>query len=139
MPKEKPIFPSGWPNPVGPPIIEGTRDPTRIGGIPFFLLTDAQFKTCNIILVGNLPQERYPLVSRVPPCLSMKHKQVTLREWDRLANLLTSNEQGSDNSEEKKQKLKAASEELQRGWPDTSKVRTVQRSMVLIPKRQCYT
>ena len=30
--KEKPIFPSGWPNPVGPPTIEGTRDLTRIGG-----------------------------------------------------------------------------------------------------------
>ena len=88
-----------------------------------------------MILVGKLPQERYPLVSRVPPCLSMKHKQVTLREWDRLANLLTSNEQGSDNSEEKKQKLKAASEELQRGWPDTSKVRTGLRSMILNPKR----
>ena len=75
---------------------------------------------------GNLPVDRYPLVSRVPPNVGKgKQKQVTLEEWDRLASVLAPNEaqEMRDRDLAKREQLKAASEELKRGWPDTNDVR----------------
>ena len=32
MPLEKPIIPTGMPNPIGPAVFEGVRNKSRIGG-----------------------------------------------------------------------------------------------------------
>ena len=60
MPTERPIIPKGMPNPIGPAVIEGTRNPRRIG--------------------GELPVYKYPLVSKAPKQFSGKAKLVSTNE-----------------------------------------------------------
>ena len=78
--------------------------------------------------------DRYPLVSRVPPNVGKgKQKQVTLQEWDRLASVLAPSEaqEMRDRDLAKREQLKAASEELKRGWPDTNDVSNMMGSRVI--------
>ena len=97
---EKPIIPHGMPNPIGPPVIEGIRNLTRKG--------------------GELPRERYPLVSRVPPHFSASRaRQVTLGEWQNLHDILVTggNEAQPKGTDLKRlEDLKMRSEDLKRGW-----------------------
>ena len=88
----------------------------------------------NLFYSGNLPVDRYPLVSRVPPNVGKgKQKQVTLQEWDRLASVLAPSEaqEMRDRDLAKREQLKAASEELKRGWPDTNDVSKMMVSRVI--------
>ena len=60
MPTERPIIPKGMPNPIGPAVIEGTRNLRRIG--------------------GELPVYKYPLVSKGPKQFSGKTKLVSTNQ-----------------------------------------------------------
>ena len=60
MPAEKPIIPKGMPNPVGLAVIEGIRNPRRIG--------------------GELPVDKYPLVANIPTHFSHNAKLVSTNQ-----------------------------------------------------------
>lgn len=121
MPKEKPIIPQGMPNPIGPPVIEGVRNKARRG--------------------GEMPMERYPLVSRIPPCSSgQRARQVTLGEWQNLHDILITG--GMENQPEKTdldrmEELRKKSEELKGGWElDTLEYRAKRLEMMLNDDKQ---
>ena len=60
MPSERPIIPKGMPNPIGPAVIEGVRNVRRIG--------------------GELPIDKYPLVSKTTKHFSPNTKLVSTNE-----------------------------------------------------------
>ena len=60
MPTERPIIPKGMPNPIGPAVFKGIRNVRRIG--------------------GDLPIDKYPLVSKAANGFSTSTKLVSTKE-----------------------------------------------------------
>ena len=68
MPKEKPIIPSGIPNPVGPAVFAGVRNPSRIG--------------------GQVPNDKYPLVCHPARPFQKVDTAITTQDFQRLQEIV---------------------------------------------------
>ena len=68
MPKEKPIIPSGIPNPVGPAVFPGVRNASRIG--------------------GQVPEDKYPLICHPARPYQKVDTAITSQDFKRLQEIV---------------------------------------------------
>ena len=102
MPKEKPIIPSGIPNPVGPAVFPGVRNVSRIG--------------------GNVPVEKYPLVCHPARPYQKVDTSITTQDFKRLQEIVKPiGLEEPDPYQERLNRLREESKLLQMGWSDNKK------------------